>query len=469
MTKLWDGRFNEPTDRIVEAFTSSIDVDRKLYAHDIEGSIAHCRTLERAGILTGEEADTLVEGLNRVRKEIEQGRFTFDDRLEDIHMHVESRLFELVGAVARKLHTGRSRNDQIALDIRLYLREQTGFVLDGLLRLAEALVDTAKRHLDVVMPGYTHLQRAQPVLLSHHLMAYFEMFRRDALRFEDGLRRIDVMPLGTAALAGTTYPIDRGYTAELLGFSEVSANSIDTVSDRDFIIEFLAHASLCMLHFSRLSEELVLWSSAEFGFVELPDAFATGSSIMPQKKNPDVPELTRGKTGRVVGALVALLTTMKGLPLSYNRDMQEDKVPLFDAVDTLRICIEVYVRMLPRLQFRKDVMRRSAGRGYLNATDLADYLVGKGMPFREAHECVGRAVAYALEKGRELDELELDELREFSSLIGKDVFGALTVERMIDRRISAGGTAPDQVKTALQRAEDLITEERKRRQPQGKQ
>jgi len=454
--KPWDGRFSEKTDRGVEAFTSSIDVDKRLYAYDVEGSIAHSKMLAKAGIISEAESAELVEGLREILKEIERGVFHFDDSLEDIHMHIEARLAQNLGRVAQKLHTARSRNDQVALDVRMCLRDETSAVIKLLTELRKEIVALAKSHLDVVMPGYTHLQRAQPVLLSHHLMAYYEMFSRDVERFQDCHRRINIMPLGSAALAGTTYPIDREYTAKLLDFPVVSANSMDTVSDRDFILEFLSCASICMVHFSRISEELVLWSSSEFGFVEIPDAFATGSSIMPQKKNPDVPELVRGKAGRVFGDLTALLTIMKGLPLAYNRDMQEDKAPLFDAVDTLKACVRIYTKMLPRLRFKKETMRRATRTGYLNATDLADYLVGQGMSFRQAHGTVGKAVAYALSTGKELHELSLEELKKFSSLIKKDIYGVLTTEQMVDRRTSAGGTATASVKKAIAKAEKQL-------------
>lgn len=459
--KPWDGRFSEKTDKDVETFTSSIDVDKRLYRYDVEGSIAHCKMLAKAGIITEGESHELVKGLYEVLKEIEQGVFHFDNSLEDIHMHIESRLAQNLGPVAQKLHTARSRNDQVALDVRMYLRDETNKIIQLLNELNRAIVSLAKSHLDVVLPGYTHLQRAQPVLLSHHLMAYYEMFSRDSERFQDCHKRINVMPLGSAALAGTSYPIDRKYTAKLLGFPTVSANSMDTVSDRDFILEFLSCASICMVHFSRISEELVLWSSAEFGFVEIPDAFATGSSIMPQKKNPDVPELVRGKTGRVFGSLIALLTIMKGLPLAYNRDMQEDKAPLFDAVDTLKACIGIYVQMLPRLRFKKDAMLRATRSGYLNATDLADYLVGQGLSFRQAHSTVGKAVAYALTTGKELHELSLEELKKFSSLIQPEIYQILTTERMVDRRTSAGGTATDIVKKAVAAAEKKLNQPKK--------
>ena len=451
--KLWSGRFSEKTDRMVEDFTSSIDIDKRLYSYDIEGSIAHCRMLAKASIISDADALALIEGLGLIKREIERGEFQFDKSLEDIHMHIETRLIEKVGKVAQKLHTARSRNDQVVLDVRMYLREETLSTIKLLIMLAKVIVDLSKTHIDVVLPGYTHLQRAQPVLLSHHYMAYYEMFSRDIDRFNDGLKRINVLPLGSAAIAGTTYPIDREYTAQLLDFPKVSANSIDAVSDRDFIIEYLSAASICMVHLSRMSEELILWSSSEFGFIELPDSFATGSSIMPQKKNPDVPELVRGKTGRVFGDLISLLTMMKSLPLSYNRDMQEDKTALFQTVDILKQCIEVYIKMLPKLKINREVMERATSKGFLNATDMADYLVASGMPFRKAHSCVGGAVAYALSKKKELHELSLKELKSFSSHIKKDIFIILTTDQMINRRNSFGGTALDCVKAAIKKAE----------------
>ncbi|MFC1811362.1 argininosuccinate lyase [Thermodesulfobacteriota bacterium] len=459
--KPWDGRFSESTYKLVEAFTSSIDIDKRLYSYDIEGSIAHCKMLAKTQIITEEDAQSMIQGLGKIKREIERGQFQFDDSLEDIHMHIEARLVNEVGKAAQKLHTARSRNDQVVLDVRMYLRDETVNVIQRLAELRAVIVDLAETHIDVVFPGYTHLQRAQPVLLAHHLMAYYEMFSRDADRFSDGLKRINIMPLGSAALAGTTYPIDRQYTAELLGFPKVSTNSIDSVADRDFIIEFLSSASLCMLHFSRMSEELVLWSSSEFNFIELPDAFATGSSIMPQKKNPDVPELVRGKTGRVFGDLITLLTVMKSLPLSYNRDMQEDKGPLFNTVGILEACIEIYIKMLPELIINKEIMERAASVGFLNATDMADYLATKGMPFRRAHGCVGKAVSYALEKKKELNELTLKELRSFSSLIEKDIFGILEIRQMIDRRKSFGGTATENVLAAIAAARKGLAEEEK--------
>ena len=447
--KLWAGRFKENTAEIVETFTSSIDVDRRLYAFDIQGSIAHCKTLAKAGIITSKEARQLTAGLKKVEKEIEAHAFDYQAALEDIHMHIESRLAEIVGPVAQKLHTARSRNDQVALDVRLYLKDAVAVVIGLMGRLRKAVVRVAKRPVETVLPGYTHLQRAQPVLLAHHLLAYYEMFSRDAERLNDCLARIDVMPLGSAALAGTSYPIDRKFTARLLAFRKVSANSMDSVADRDFMIEFLSAASICMMHLSRLSEELILWSSAEFDFIELPDAFATGSSIMPQKKNPDVAELIRGN-------LMAMLTIMKSLPLSYNRDMQEDKALLFDAVDTLNACVAIAAQLLPKIKFNKRRMQAAAEMGYLNATDLADYLVTKGMPFRKAHHCVGQIVGYAIRKRKEILALSLAELQQFSDLIEAEIFDFLETQQMIDRRATIGGTATRSVKAAVKAAEKQL-------------
>lgn len=456
--KPWEGRFAEKTDRSVELFTSSIDVDKRLYAFDIDGSIAHCQMLAHVSIITHEEAEKLIEGLGAIKREIQRGKFLFDHGLEDIHMHIENRLFQEVGKVAQKLHTARSRNDQVALDSRMFLREETRNIIRLLDALNTVFVSLAEENLDVIMPGYTHLQRAQPVLLAHHLLAYYEMFSRDRARFCDALKRINVMPLGSAALAGTTYPIDRHYTAALLQFPEVSVNSIDSVSDRDFMLEFLSCASIAMVHFSRLSEEMILWSSTEFGFIGLPDAFSTGSSIMPQKKNPDVPELVRGKSGRVFGDLFALLTLMKSLPLAYNRDMQEDKPALFDAVDTLKACIEIYTAMLPKIKINNEILYQATTTGFLNATDMADYLVTKGMTFRESHSCVGKAVGYASNCKKELHELTIEEMKSFSTLIAEDIFGVLTPEQMINRRMSFGGTAQANVKAAIQAARQRLSE-----------
>ncbi len=450
--KLWDGRFSQDTDSLVEKFTSSIDVDKRLFAHDIKGSIAHAKMLARESIITESEGKEIVKGLEQIKKDIEDGNFQFSDSLEDIHMHIESALGKKVGKAARKLHTGRSRNDQVALDIRMYVIEETKNIIHLLRDLQKILVKNAGKHMGIVMPGYTHIQRAQPVLFSHHLMAYYEMFKRDAERFEDSLKRSDVMPLGAAALAGTTYPLNREYTKELLGFSKISDNSMDSVADRDFIIEFISCASISMIHLSRLSEEFVLWSSSEFAFITISDAFTTGSSIMPQKKNPDVSELVRGKTARVAGNLMSIITLMKSLPMTYNRDMQEDKEPLFDTVDTLKACLGIYIAMVDNIVVNKDTMYSACQHGFLNATDLADYLVRKGMPFRQAHSVSGKAVAYALKKKKELHQLSIDELRQCSDLIDKDVFEYLSVEKMIARRITHGGTGYETVKNAIEKA-----------------
>ena len=450
--KLWGGRFSRSTDELVEKFNASIDVDKRLYGSDIEGSIAHLKMMAKESIITQDEADTLIAGLGKVKEQIENNEIEFSAGLEDIHMHIEDALGKVAGDVAKKLHTGRSRNDQVALDVRIYLKKETRLIIDLLVGFQKALVKMAQKHLDVIMPGYTHLQRAQPVLFSHHLMAYYEMFKRDIARFEDCFKRIDVMPLGAAALAGTTYPLNREFTKEVLSFSKVSDNSIDSVSDRDFVMEFISHASITMIHFSRLSEELILWSSSEFSFISISDSFTTGSSIMPQKKNPDVAELVRGKTGRVVGNLVCILTLMKSLPLAYNKDMQEDKEPLFDTVDTLKICTDVYTRMFENIEIHKNRMVDACKQGFLNATDLADYLVSKGMAFRNAHSIAGQAVAYALNKGKELDDLTLEEYKELSDLIEKDVYEFITIDKMISRRISYGGTGFDNVKQAVKKA-----------------
>ncbi|MCG8683610.1 MAG: argininosuccinate lyase [Desulfobacterales bacterium] len=450
--KLWGGRFSESTDELVEKFNASIDVDKRLYESDIKGSQAHLKMMASQGIISNNEADTLVDGLNVVKGQIDNDEIEFTDTLEDIHMHVEDALGKVSGEVARKLHTGRSRNDQVALDVRIYLKEETINVITMLKRLQAALVTLAANHTKTIMPGYTHLQRAQPVLFAHHLMAYYEMFKRDIERLEDSLKRVDVMPLGAAALAGTTFPIDRQHTCDTLGFTRVSENSMDSVSDRDFIMEFISHASICMIHMSRLSEELILWSSSEFSFITISDAFTTGSSIMPQKKNPDVAELVRGKTGRVVGNLVAILTTMKSLPMAYNKDMQEDKEPLFDTVDTLKICTEVYTRMFANIEVHSDNMERACKQGFLNATDFADYLANKGMPFRQAHAVAGKAVAFAITQKKELEELTLEEMTSFSELIEKDIYDFISLEAMIERRNSYGGTGFDNVAGAVELA-----------------
>jgi argininosuccinate lyase len=450
--KLWGGRFTEQTDEFVERFTASVSFDARLYHHDIMGSIAHARMLAHCGVLETRESDTIVDGLEQIRREVAAGEFVWSVAREDVHMNIEARLIEVVGDVGKKLHTGRSRNDQIATDIRLYLRDE----IDGLLALTSelrsALLDLAEQHAATLMPGFTHLQAAQPVTFGHHVLAWHEMLARDAERLTDCRRRTNVMPLGAAALAGTTFPIDRAFTARELGFDAIAENSLDAVSDRDFAIEFCATASIAMMHLSRWSEELVLWTSQQFGFVELPDRFCTGSSIMPQKKNPDVPELIRGKSARVFGHTMSLLALMKSQPLAYNKDNQEDKEPLFDAIDTLRDSLTAMLGMLPNIVVNAEAMRDAALAGFATATDLADYLVRHGVAFRDAHEAVGQAVAFAIANETNLDQLELAQLQQFSSLIENDVFEVLKLEGSVAARDHLGGTAPNQVRAAVQRA-----------------
>ncbi len=444
-TKLWGGRFASKTADSVIAFTASVDVDARLYRHDIAGSIAHAKMLARQRIISAREAQKIVRGLKAVQREIEDGKFAFSTADEDVHMNIERRLTEKIGAVGGKLHTARSRNDQVALDMRLYLREEALLVMESLKALQREVARAARKHIDVVMPGYTHLQRAQPVLLAHHLLAYYDMFERDRERFAGCLERINVLPLGAGALAGTTFPIDRRYVARLLKFPAVSTNSIDTVGDRDFILEFLSVSAILFVHLSRLSEELVLWSSQEFGFVELPDRYCTGSSMMPQKKNPDVPELIRGKTGRIFGHLQALLTIMKGLPLAYNRDLQEDKLPLFDTVDTVKASLAIMRELIGGMKARKEKMLAAAQDGFMNATDLADYLVGRGIPFRAAHGVAGKVVQACLAQGRRIEDTPLEQLQKFSARIDRDVYRYLSAEAMVERRRAAGGTARSNV------------------------
>jgi len=451
MTKPWGGRFRQKTSKIVESFTESISFDRRLWKHDIEGSIAHARMLGRQGIITKKESEKIIKGLGRIAQEFASGSFVFRDELEDIHMNIESALMQKIGDTGGKLHTARSRNDQVSLDLRLYIRAEAKEIISLLGQFRKALIKIAARHLRTLMPGYTHLQRAQPVLLSHHLLAYAEMFQRDAERLCDALKRINQLPLGSCALAGTTLPIDRDYVAKLLGFNGVSLNSIDAVSDRDFAIEFLADCAMLIMHLSRLAEELVLWSTEEFRFIELPDAFTTGSSIMPQKKNPDVAELVRGKAGRVYGHLVSLLTVMKGLPLSYNRDMQEDKFPVFDTVDTIKSCLTVLNEMLPGIAFNKERMKTTAGEAFSTATDIAEYLVKKGLPFRKAHEITGRIVLYCITEKKGLEELSLKEIKAFSPLFAADVFSCLKAEESIKNKKSSGSTSVDEVRKQINR------------------
>jgi argininosuccinate lyase len=449
------GRFKKKADRLVNAYTTSVPFDWRLYPYDIAGSIAHARMLAKQGIISDKDAEAIVNGLTAIQREIEGGEFQFKAELEDIHMNIEARLIEIVGEVGGKLHTARSRNDQVALDMRLFVRDAIATTLSQIEELQRAIVALAEANKKVVIPGYTHLQTAQPVLLAHHLLAYFEMFERDVARFSDSLKRTDVMPLGSGALAGVAYDIDRDFLAKELGFDEISGNSLDAVSDRDFVLEYLAAASLCMMHLSRLAEEIIIWSSAEFAFVELDEAYATPSSIMPQKKNPDVAELARGKTGRVYGNLMALLTAMKALPLAYNRDLQEDKEALFDSVETLLSTLEVFTGMLKTLKVNEENAKKALGKGYILATDLADYLVKKGRPFRTAHEIVAKLVSYAVEKNKPLSQLTLAEYRKFSLLFEDDVF-SITIESSLAARDVFGGTAPKRVARALAAAKKAL-------------
>ena len=450
------GRLTESTDAFVEAFTASIDFDQRLYKHDIAGSKAHAKMLNKVGILTDNEVQDIHKGLDEIQADIESGTLEWSVQLEDIHMNIEARLTDKIGITGKKLHTGRSRNDQIATDIRLWLREQIDLISSEIQRLQKGLLEVAEREADTILPGFTHLQVAQPITFGHHMLAWYEMLVRDYERMQDCRKRVNIMPLGSAALAGTTYPIDRAYTAELLGFDRPCNNSLDGVSDRDFAIEFISDASLVMMHLSRFSEELVLWTSAQFNFINLPDRFCTGSSIMPQKKNPDVPELVRGKSGRVFGSLFSLLTLMKSQPLAYNKDNQEDKEPLFDTVDTLLGSLRAFADMMPNVTTNKDAMRKAAMQGFSTATDLADYLVGKEMPFRDAHEVVGSAVAYGVETGKDLSEMSLEELQKFSDIITNDVFDVLTLEGSVAARDHLGGTAPAQVKARVAEAKKAL-------------
>ncbi|MFT5117505.1 MAG: argininosuccinate lyase [Kiritimatiellia bacterium] len=454
--KPWGGRFTEATDAFVERFTASVDFDQRMYHQDINGSIAHATMLAKVGVLSDEEKQQIIDGLEAIRAEIEAGQFTWSIQLEDVHMNIEAALTARIGVTGKKLHTGRSRNDQVATDIRLYIRDEIDVIAKQLTRLQHGLVALAEREASTIMPGFTHLQTAQPVTFGHHLLAWFEMLQRDHGRLMDCRKRANQSPLGAAALAGTTYPIDRFYTAELLGFDNPTANSLDSVSDRDFAIEFCAFASILMTHLSRASEELVLWTSAQFNFIDLPDRFCTGSSIMPQKKNPDVPELVRGKTGRVNGHLICLLTLMKSQPLAYNKDNQEDKEPLFDALDTVRDCLRAFADMIPAITPKKDNMYEAAKRGFSTATDLADYLVRKGIPFRDSHEIVGKSVAYGIEVEKDLSEMTLEELQKFSTEITDDVFDVLTLEGSVAARDHIGGTAPAQVLKAVVKAKEML-------------
>ncbi len=449
MKKLWGGRFSETTDEMVENFTESISYDKRLYSEDIAGSIAHVKMLKKQKIVSSADANKIIKGLNIIKKEIESAAFEFKKSHEDIHMAIEGRLKELIGEVAGKLHTARSRNDQVATDIRLYLKNQTLNLYKLLRDLQKVFVIKAKAYLDVPVPGYTHLQRAQPVFLSHYLLAFVEMWERDKGRLIDCYRRVDILPLGSGAMSGTTFPLDREFVSQLLNFSEPSRNSMDAVSDRDFAIEFLSALSIIMMHLSRLSEDMILWNSFEFGYVILPDEFCTGSSIMPQKKNPDVLELTRGKTGRVYGDLFALLTIMKGLPLTYNRDMQEDKEPLFDAIDTVTSSLQVLTAMFKKVEFNREKLASEADKGFILATEVADYLAKKGLPFREAHEITGKIVVYCERSKKELNELSLEEFKKFSEKFGKDIFKAIDIKSAISSRNVKGGTGLTAVREAI--------------------
>ena len=458
MAKLWGGRFSKDSDKLMEDFHSSISFDQKLYYWDIQGSIAHATMLGNVGVITKEEAQTLVQGLRDILEEIEEGKVTFNPSDEDIHMNMEVLLTQKVGDVGKKLHTGRSRNDQVAVDMRMYLRHEVMTIQAQLIEFLETLIDIAKKHLETAMPGYTHLQRAQPITLGHHLMAYFEMFKRDYQRLDSWLERNNIMSLGSGALAGTTFPLDRNQTAQMLHFDAPCLNSLDGVSDRDFALEFLSDASISMMHLSRFCEEIILWASQEFAFIDLDDAYSTGSSIMPQKKNPDVAELVRGKTGRVYGSLLGLLTTMKGLPLAYNKDMQEDKEGVFDTVDTWKKCLLIFERMLATATFKEANMRRAAAGGFTNATDFADYLVTKGIPFRDAHAIVGEAVAYCIMNEKALDDCSMDEFKAFSALIDEDIYDKISIDTCIHKRQTIGAPSPQQVQFAIQQNEIFLNE-----------
>ena len=448
--KLWGGRFGKATDALVDDFNSSIRFDARMYKQDILGSIAHSAMLGKCGVIAEEDAELIGKTLKEILADIEDGKIEFKIDAEDIHMNIETILIERIGDVGKRLHTGRSRNDQVALDIRMYLRDETDEILEMLKAMMHTLLDLAKEHAGAIMPGYTHLQKAQPVTFGHHMMAYFEMFRRDRARLVDARNRINIMPLGAGALAGTTYPLDREFVAKELGFDGVTRNSMDSVSDRDFIIELISCLSIMMMHLSRFCEELILWSSNEFSFVEMDDSYSTGSSIMPQKKNPDVAELIRGKTGRVYGSLMTILTVMKSLPLAYNKDMQEDKEAVFDALDTVKLCLPVFTNMIKTMTVREDNMLSGARGGFTNATDVADYLVKKGVPFRESHAVVGKMVAMAIELGKALDEFTMEEFKKCSDLIEEDIYDAISMQTCVDGRNLIGGTATERVEEEIE-------------------
>ena len=459
MAKLWGGRFSKTTDEMINEFQASIDFDKRMYYEDIKGSIAHATMLKKCNIITEKDHKDIVNGLTAILNDIESGNFSFDIALEDIHMNIEKRLTERIGVAGGKLHTARSRNDQVALDTHMYVRKEVANIAKLLIELEESFVEMAQKNSDVIMPGYTHLQRAQPILFSHHMLAYFYMLNRDFARLEGVYDRADIMPLGAGALAGTTFPIDRHYVAEQLNFAQIYANSLDAVSDRDYILEFLSFASILMMHLSRISEEIILWCSKEFSFIELDDAHCTGSSMMPQKKNPDVSELVRGKTGRVIGHLMAMLTTAKGLPLAYNKDLQEDKEGLFDAIDTIKFSLAVYAQLIRGMKVRKDVMLKAVREDFSNATDLADYLVKKGMPFRKAHSVSGHAVHYCIENNKWLEDLTMDEFKQMSDLFEEDIYEAIAPETCVKNRNSYGGTSYSQVDMQLALADKILAQE----------
>ena len=449
MAQLWGGRFTKETDKLAYNFQASISFDQKFYAQDIKGSMAHTKMLAKQGILANDEMQQILSGLESILKDVEEGKLEITDEYEDIHSFVEANLIDRIGDAGKKLHTGRSRNDQVALDMRLYTREEITQINELLKELLEVLIRIMEENLETYMPGFTHLQKAQPITLAHHLGAYFEMFKRDRQRLDDIYERMNSCPLGSGALAGTTYPLDRAYTAELLDFNGPTLNSMDSVSDRDYVIELLSALSTIMMHLSRFCEEIIIWNSNEYRFVEIDDAYSTGSSIMPQKKNPDIAELVRGKTGRVYGALISILTTMKGIPLAYNKDMQEDKELTFDAIDTVKGCVALFTGMLDTIKFNKDVMKASAMKGFTNATDAADYLVNHGVPFRDAHGIIGRLVLYCQEKGKAIDELSLDELKEISPVFEQDVFDAISLETCVNKRMTIGAPGPDAMREVI--------------------
>ncbi len=459
MAQLWGGRFTKETDKLVYNFNASISFDQKFFKQDIEGSIAHVVMLAKQGILTKEEKDAILKGLTEIRQDVEEGKLEISDTYEDIHSFVEANLIDRIGAAGKKLHTGRSRNDQVALDMRLYTRLEVLYVDELIKTLLETLLHIMEENVDTYMPGFTHLQKAQPVTLAHHIGAYFEMFKRDRSRLKDIYHRMNYCPLGAGALAGTTYPLDRNYTASLLGFEGPTLNSMDSVSDRDYVIEFLSALSTIMMHLSRFCEEIIIWNSNEYRFVEIDDAYSTGSSIMPQKKNPDIAELVRGKTGRVYGALVSILTTMKGIPLAYNKDMQEDKELTFDAIDTVKGCLALFEGMIRTMKFNKEVMEKSATMGFTNATDAADYLVGRGVPFRDAHSIIGKLVLYCIDKNCSIDDMSIEELKEISPVFEEDIYEAISLKTCVEKRLTVGAPGPDAMRKVIEVQKEYLSKD----------